>query len=787
MSALRQTLRRFSRSPGFALAIVVTIALGTGVNATIFSMVESILLRPLPFHAPDRLVRLRGTVPERGVVPWISPLDLQDIRDLDGVFADVGGVKTDALTVVGMENAAARVGTAFVTPGFLPALDVGPVAGRSFVETDFRGVPAVALISEAAARRRFGDLTRALGAGLSVEGQPITIVGVLPDRADLFGNGSELWLPLVTDEGRGSRSLIAIARLAGGVTVDESSAALDVLAKRLARAYPESNEERGLVVTPLQESIVADHRKLLVMLQLAALAVLLVASANAGAIAFTRFASRRRELAVRGSLGASRARIVRSLLAELSILGIVGGLMGLGIGMAATRAIVAWSPFDLPRRADVRIDPTVVVVMIGVAIAAALLAGIGPALRLTRRGASLVLREGGGAIGIGRERHLNREIAVAVTIAISVALVGSATSLGRSLGKLLATDTGFSRQRIATFDVRLPESGWEEAARREDYYARMLVRLASLPGVDHAGAISMIPFGGENLCADVAIVGAPRQPDCSELRFVSRDLFATLGIALVAGRGFDRNDTRDSRPVAIVNRAFAERFSRVAIGRELEWNDRRWTIVGIVGDVRVRGFDEDSGQQIYLSMEQVTPPFMAFAIRSTPGSEVSLATLRREAETVDAGVVVDEFATVDRLLSRSVAAPRFRSAVVGAIAALALALTMIGLYGALAVLVRDRTREIALRVALGATAADVRRLVLFRGGRIAAYGITAGFALLAGANRLIQNWLFDVSAIDPGTVVVTVALILTAVALACLAPVHRAVRVDPALALKGLE
>jgi predicted permease len=803
---LRFAARVLRRQPGFTAVVLVTLMLGIGANTAIFTVVDAALLRPLPYHQPDRLVHLwethHGDVDDRSEASYP---DFVDWRAQSRAFSALEGYDETNLTVATDVGEPLMLDGVRVTPGFFTMLGVRPILGRAFVADDAvpSGAPIVVL-SHAYWQRQLGGDAHVIGRSLTLDRRRYTVVGVLPPNFHFAPvEDAEFWLPLESASPRIAQRynhwLNVVARLAPGATHEGVRSDLSAVMRRLAAQYPETNSGRDVVVVPLRDEIVGPVRATLLVLFGAVGCVLLIACVNVAGLMLARSAARDREIAVRAALGADRARIIRQLLAESALLALAGGVLGAATAHLGVRLILATLPSEItsgmPYLQDLRVDRVVIAYAAALAVAAGLLSGLVPALFVSRPSAAELLRRGGRG-GSGGARPRVRGTLVVAQIALTMVLLVGASLMMRSLTQLLRTDAGFDADNVLTGRIALSGTGYESAERQRQFFETLVGRVRTLPDVRAAGAVRQLPLAGGGTNTFRA-EGRP-EPDAASrpeatMRGVAGDYFRAMGIQVVAGRVFMSADRANTQPVLVVSAGLARRMFTAeasAVGQRLRFYafpDSAWTIVGVVGDVKTGRLDADAPPTIYYTHLQGAENRMTIVVR-TVGDPTAIATaLRREAHTLDPNVAVYDVQTMEQQVARSpaVSARRLPLHVVTAFAAAALLLAVVGIYGLIAYTVSQRTQELGIRIALGAGRRDILTLVVREGAVLAALGVSAGLVVALWAARMLGSLLYGVGTADPPTYIV-VALLLGAVSLAAsYVPARRAARVDPMIALKA--
>ena len=799
---VRYGLRLVARQPGFSLVVAATLALGIGANVGMFTVVNSVLLRPLPYEDPDQLVWMYGSFALNDSAA-ISPPDFLDYRDRNRVFSSMGAmvIGTDSVSLSGPAGPE-RIGAGRVSAGLLATLGVEPVLGRGFRPEEERiGAPAAAVIGYALWRDRFGLDPAILGRAVPVDGRPTTIVGVMPagfglpyDSGIGMASEADLWVPIAFGAPETSvrrfHFLRAVGRLAPGVSLQQAQAGLDVIARQLEASYPE-NESWKLRLVPLHEHVVGPVRSLLLILQGVVVVVLLVACGNVTSLLLARAEGRESEVAVRGALGASRGRVLRQLLTESLVLSGIGAVLGLALAYWLVRAFLLVAPASLPRVEELRPDLAVLLFTLAITVLTTLLCGLVPAWRLSKGGFRQAIK-GVGRGAAGSRRGRLQRVLLAGQVAASVVLLIAAGLLVRSLWRMQSVPLGFDAGRVITGRVVLPAAIYDRDEKIHAFFASMVDRLRSEPGVERVAAASILPLSGGNDTA-VHVEGRPpssdREKRYAQVRSVLGDYFEALGIPIVAGRPFDDRDPQSARRSVVVNGRMAAEFFGAdnPVGRRLVVDlgtPVSLEVVGVAGDVREWGPASPAPSVMYISAYADSRPAMSVAVR-TAGEPSGLAgAIRRAARELDKDLAVARIEPMTRTLASRMAAPRLRTLLLASFAGVALLLTVVGLYGSLAYSVARRRREIGVRLALGADPRGVRRLVFRQGAVLLSAGLALGISVALGATRLLGSLLFEVRPRDPA-VFLAVALSLAAVGLVAVSiPAARATRVDPVRALR---
>jgi putative ABC transport system permease protein len=796
---IRFGLRGLRSRPGFTVTVLLTLALGVGANAAIFSVVDSVLLRPLPFAQPERLVHLwetyHSSVDSRSEASYPDYLDW---RARTKTLSELAGYQGGGFLFGGSQPA--TITGAKSTANFFDVLGVRPIVGRTFAPgEDDVGAAKVVLLSYGFWQRQFGGDRAVVGRSVTLDGAAATIIGVLPESFRFARQGgAEIWVPIdrgkIAREQRGNHWLNIVARLQPGVTAAAAARDMTSIMRDLAKIYPVSNAGRAVLVVPLHEELVGSVRPILLLLYSAVVVVLLVACVNVANLLLIRGADRQREIAVRVALGAGKARLVRQLLTESLLLAICGGLLGLAVAQAGVRALVGLIPAQqirgIPQLTTVGLDPRIVTYALLLSVLAGLGFGIIPALRMTKPALHDALKNAGrGAIG-GASRL--RDSLVVGEIALTVILLSGALLFGRSLVRLLAIDPGFRAEHVVTTNVVLPRTRYQTEASQFDFFRRFTDRLRETPGVQSVGLTTKLPLDfGNSTGFYIASqpVPAPGQMPNASYREVSTDYFQTMGIPVTRGRTFGAGDDPTVPKVAVINREFAAEYfkDQEPIGQMLTTGPDSLHIVGVVGDVTIGNLEDKIPPTLYLAFAQNSEPVMAVVVRTTAPVDVASRSIRETLTSLDPTAAMSQVMPMDDLItaSASVFMRRFPLFLVGAFALTALLLAIVGIYGVVSYSVAQRTREMGIRMALGAEPKTLVTLVMRHGGAMAAAGIVVGVLGALALGRFAERMLYGVRSSDPLTYV-SVAVVLAAVAVgATIIPARRATRVDPALALRS--
>ena len=799
---LRYTARSLRHSRGFALAAVAVIAIGVGANTAAFSVADFVLLRPLPFPEPNTLIRLCWGPRSGGgwgCMNQLSPANYRDYKTMTSSFEVLGAFSGNAVNLVGAGEPRRLTLTA-VTSEVLPLLGVSPVLGRLFDTTRADGAnDRQIVLSYGLWQSQFSSDQAVLGRSVNLNGDPYEVIGVMPPGFHFPTRETQGWTHLVLREedyaNRDDNYLEAVGRLKPGVSMDEARADLGVVAERLARDYPEVNGDAGFTFFSLRDNVTPRYRLILLGLCGASLCILLLTCANLANLLLARAGARERELAVRAALGAGKERLVRQMVTESISLALLGGIAGVALAAAAVPLLSLLVPDTLPVAGQPRLDLRVLAAAAGFATLTGLGFGLLPALRVGGRTGFQALREGARSGG-GRKQRL-RHALVALEVAMSVLLLVSSGLLIRAVWRVQSVDPGFAPDGVSTLRTALPRPKYDLTQRRLQFYNRVLTDVRALPGVQSAAYISGLPMVMTGRIAGIVVPGREESPtfrsDIASIRFVTPQYFRTMGIPVLRGRDVEDGDLRGRGPVAVISESFAKQYwpGADAIGRTFKARDEIRTVVGIVGDVKVRGLERTNEPQLYVPAGQVADTAFAnddpkeLVIRYSGGTDALIPAVRRIVRAADPEQPISDVRTLENVVAGETATRRAQLRVLGALAAIALLLSGVGVYGLLAYSVAQRSREIGIRMALGGQPAGVARMVVSQGMTLAALGIIPGVAAAYMVARAMRALLFGIAPADPVTVMVAVGLVLLMTLAGSFLPALRAVRVSPMLALKA--
>ncbi len=795
----RYGLRMLLKRPGFTAVAIITLALGIGANTAIFSVLNAVLLRPLPFKDPDRLVMVWETNAKYDIRTGVtSYAAFRDWKEQNQVFESMVASAGQSFNLTA-DDEPERVSGMRVSPEVFEFTGTKPVLGRGFLQEEEQpGRNRVVLLGHALWQRRFGSDPRVVGKPIILNAESYTVIGVLPPDF-LTPSGwimarVDVLVPLVVSSERTSYYITVMARLKPGVTLAQAQSNMESIAAGLAEQYPDTNRGRGVNLVPAHEQVVGKTRGALMIFFGVVVFVLLIACVNVANLALARATSRQKEIAVRSALGASRSRLVRQLLTESIILAVAGGGAGLLLTMWGIDSLVAIIPDTVPRAKEINIDGRVLGFTLVVSLLAGLVFGLVPALQASKPNLNEALKEGGRSGWLGGGRNRIGSLLLVSEVALSLVLLIGAGLMIKSFIRLLNVAPGFDRQNTLTMLIALPRQKYGQSEQQRAFFQQLLERVGALPGVEAAGAVNSLPLSQSQEGRYFAVEGDTRNVDEVDpgagYRTVSPGYFRAMGIPLLTGRSFTERDAQGAPGAVIINQEMARRFFYDAdpLGKRIKFStreDARWSeVVGVVGDVRHHALDQERNSEIYASYLQRPSGGMYLVARTASDSSGIASAIRDEVRAIDKDQPIDDINTMEQRLSASVAPRRFPMVLLSIFAAVALALASAGIYGVMSYSVTQRTHEIGVRMALGAQPADVLRLVVGQGVLLASIGVGAGLVSAVALTRLMSSLLFGVSPTDPVTFA-AVSVLLAGVALgACFIPARRAAKVDPMVALR---
>ena len=799
---IRFGLRLMAKKPGFTFVGVLALALGIGANTAIFSVVNAVLLSPLPYQQSERLVWIWETNPTSDIKtePASMP-NFNDWRTQNQSFEEMAAFGNSAFTLTSSESEPERIGVTYTTANFFPLLGIKPFIGRSFSDEEHaQGKNRVVMLSYGLWQRRFGGNPKVAGQSITLNGNPYQIVGVLPqgfkNPVPAERNAAELWIPLslnLDPNLRRSDFLSVVARLKPNVTLEQARAEMSTISSRLEQQYPGTNAGWGTIVLPLQERLIGDVRPTMWVLVGVVGFLLLIACANVANLLLARSAARQQEIAVRRALGAGRARLIRQFLTESVMFALAGGVLGSLLAMWGVEFLVRLSPGNIPRLSEVRISWQVLLFTFGISILTGVIFGLIPALHATNPNLTESLKEGGRSSTEGLRGARLRNALVVAEIAIALVMLVGAGLMIKSFIRLQGVDPGFKPERILAVDLALPAAKYKEAPQQTAFWEQLLGRVSQLPTVERTAAVSSIPLSGGDVLGFV-IEGRPDPPPNQVIdaqhRTVTPAYFETMGIVLIRGSGFAEQHNAAQPAVTIINEAMARKYwpGEDPIGKRINLgNPERspWrTIIGVVKDIRQTALDEEPYPQMYSAYAQFPSRAMTLVARTSSDPSSLVQSIRSELAVMDKDQPLYNVRTMEQVMSDSIARQRFSMLLIAIFAAVGLLLASVGIYGVMSYTVTQRTHEIGVRMALGASARDVLKMVVRQGMMLALVGTGLGLVAAFLLTRLISRLLFSVSATDPLTYVLISLLLIFTALLACWIPARRATRVDPMVALR---
>lgn len=792
---LRYAVRGLRKSAAFSAVAVITLALGIGANTAMFSIIDEVLLRPLPYRDSDNLVQIYETDTSHGNTRGVvSPYNFADWQKQASVFQGMAAYGFDSFSYH-TGSVAERMSGVMVTPEFFRVLGVAPALGRDFEPgEDAPGKPHAAILSYGAWLRRFGADRDIVGRTMAINGAPYTVIGIMPSSFSGFPSPStEIWaLPayVLANVGRGHHGLFAIARLGSGASLQQAQSQMDTIAQRLAKDYPNTNASSGIRLTRLRDEIVGPARSMMMLLGVAVGIVLLITCANLASLLLGRVMSREREIAIRMALGASRARLAMQVLTESVLLAVMGGTIGVAVAYWAVPTLIAAFGRFIPRSQTIAVNAPVLLFSALVTILCGVVFGVAPAFA----GSSLELYNAASqrvpaATTVRTGRFSLRRALVVVEVGLALALMIAAGVLCKSMWLLYRVNPGFNSDSLMTFRIQAPTAQYPTATQRVQLFENIVNRLAGLAGVRSVGAVSDLPFSGSRSSGsfEVANLTYNGPSMVADHRSVSSDYFRTMGIRLLSGRTFTVADNADRPLVAIVNEALVRKYlpDRNPLDQDLIENEKKYRIVGVIGDLKHDDLTAPDFPEMYMPLGQRDPPPWTFIAVKYQGSVATLSSeIRRAVSEVAPDQPIYSVQTMNERLANWFAPRRFSATILGLFTGLAIILAAVGIYGVIGYFVTQRTHEFGVRMALGATAGNVLKLVLQQAGTLTGAAIVGGIVVSLAVNRLLSSMLFGVTAADPiagSAAVLTLALVAF---FASYLPARRATRVDPVVALR---
>ncbi|HEY8186781.1 MAG TPA: ABC transporter permease [Pyrinomonadaceae bacterium] len=805
---IRYGIRSLLKTPAFTAIAIVTLALGIGANTAMFSVINAVLLRPLPYNQPDRLVTIWEESPQRGLYEMpISLANMRDWIDQNHTFDQISAYTFTNLNLTGAGEPA-RLSAVRTSANLFPLVGATPLLGRVFLpEEDREGANRVVILSHGVWQSHFGSDSAILGKSLTLNNQSYTVVGVMPASFQFpvgFGylgrvlnEPTDLYVPLAPtskETVRGSYSFFALGRLKPGMTITQARADMTAIESRLEQQYPDGNSGVGISLVATQEQTVKTIRPALLVLLGAVAFLLLIACANIANLLLARAASRQKEIAIRTALGASRLSVLRLLLTESLMLSLAGGGLGLLLAVWGTNALIALAPENIPRIDEVGFDARVFGFTLAVSLVTGLLFGLIPTFHSSKPDLNEALKESSrGSLGSATGKRL-RGALVSIEVALSLVLLIGAGLMIKSFVRLQQMDLGFNPDQVLTVNLSVSSSRYPEDRQQVAFFQEALARLQSVPGVQSAAATTGLPLTLNLSGSDFRIEGRPEPEAGKEMiintRSVSPGYFKTLGISLIKGRDFSDRDKSDAPAAAIINNDLARIYfpGEDPIGKRITFDDgQSWmSIVGIIGDVKQLGLDSNAKPEVYFPYLQVTSPRMSIVVRTTTSNPLSLiAAMKSQMQTIDKDLPLDNAKTMQQLLAESTSGRRFNMLLLAVFAGVALVLAIVGIYGVMSYAVSQRTQEIGIRMALGARSFDVLKLVVKNGMSLALIGVAIGLAGSFALTRLLASLLFQVTPTDRTTFAGVAVCLIVVAFLACFIPARRATKVDPLVALRN--
>jgi putative ABC transport system permease protein len=795
---IRFSLRTLRKRPAFAAIVIATLALGIGANTAIFSVVNGVLLQPLPYPNSDRLVALRDSNPTKQPDSQVAPGNFIEWQKQTKAFSALEAYRTVSYNFTG-EGTPERLLAGRVSVGMFKLLGAQPIVGRDFLaEEDQPGHDKAVLIGEGLWRRRFGSDYSVVGKTIRLSGEDFTVVGVMPGAFRLPDQRErELWTPIAFSESEKSlhhaHYIDVIGRLKSDASVEHARADLDTIATRLAQEHPEANSGWTVSVTPLLDFVVGDAKMILWIVFSAVGLVLLIACANVMNLSLARAVTRQREMAIRAALGAGRIRIVRQLVTESVIIALIGGVVAWPLASWGLKTLLALSPPDLPRISGVSVDSHALLFTLGITLLTGIIFGLAPASELLKRDPNTSLKETGSEPNRGGSQRRIGNFLIVSEVAIALVLLIGGGLLLRTVWRLQNIDPGFDYHNALAVTLQLPEKKYSDNQMVADFSEQLLQKTSTLPGVEAVGMARILPII-HDLPTGFYIEGRPREPDNqlpqTNYSSVSPDYFKAMGIPMKSGRPFDDRDNSKSPRVAIVSESFAKQFfpGESPVGKRINVTTGQEAfreIVGVVGDVKQNGLNRETLPHTYEPFAQAPSQFMTMVVRTSIDPNSLVPSIRSQVFEIDHELPLQSFRTLDRVIANSIARQRFTSAVLAVFAAVALLMAIAGLYGVISYAVSQRTHELGIRIALGAQVPDVLRLVLKQGMTFVLIGEALGLLGAFALTRLLSGLLFEVTPTDALTFGGVTVLLSSVAFLACYIPARRATRVDPLIALRN--
>ena len=804
---IRYAFRMLLKRPGFTLIVILTLALGIGANTTIFSAINAVLLNPLPYKNPERLMVVWETNKQLGPEMWdrneAAIGNFLDWRSRNQIFEQLGALFDTNMNLTGIGEPQ-RIESCVVTANFFQVLGVQPMLGRSFPpESETPGSAFTVIISHDLWQRQFGSDPSVVNKSVTLNGHQVAVIGVMPPGFELQFPTSkhvDMWVPMIIDAGdpnyhdRSENFLYTLGRLKPGVSQEQAQAEMSLIANQLQQQYPESNAEKGVRVVALQKQVVGNVESYLYMLFAAVGFLLLIACANVAGLLLARVTARHREVAIRIAVGASRWRLIRQLLTESIILSILSGLLGLLLAYGGVKLLVALTPSEVPRLHEIGLHVPVFLWTLTISIATGVLFGLAPALQASSPDVNTALKESSGRNPGSFQGSGLRNLLVVSEVAVVLLLLVGAGLMTRSFFRLRQVDPGFDATNVISMNIALPTSKYRQQ-QTNVFYDQLIERVRNLPGVKSVGGINPLPLSNNNISSRFVVEGAPFVPLANRpyagVRVVTPDYFQTMSIRHLKGRLFTDQDRDNTPNVIVVNEALASRYwpNQDAVGKRLSFGEdpgkQVWLeIVGVVGNVKHKALEIEVMPEVYIPYRQDPSNFMSLVVRTTSDAASMVPAIRKQVLSVDKDQPVADIMTMEQRVAKSVASSRFVMLLLSSFSILALGLAAVGIYGVMAYVVTQRTQEIGVRIALGAQKRDVLKLVVGKGMALAIIGTAIGLVASLVLTRLMRSLLFGVTPTDWRTFVIASMVLLGVALLACYIPARRATKLDPLVALR---
>ena len=802
---LRVAFRMLRKKPAFAIAALLNLALGIGVNTAIFSVVNAVLLQPLPYTEPNQLVFIWDTARDKAeklTYPVSSP-NFRDWQENNNVFASMSAYSFDYFNLVGQDKPE-RLFAAYVSPNFLTTLGVTPALGRSFSSSEEQSSEVI--VSNSLWKRRFASNAQLVGQPLTINGRAYTVIGVLPPEFQIPRQVSlgvvamddvDLLVPISvlasTEPGtvneRGRHFLTAVGRVKPGIGIEQAGSAMTAIASGLAQRYPEANANFTVHLVPVHEQITGSIRPALLLLLGAVGLVLLIACSNVANLLLARYAGRQKEFAIRAALGARAGRLLQQLFTESLLLGLIGGGLGLLLAVAATRALVASNLSDIPRILETGVDARVLGFTLLISLLTSVLFALAPTLQYIRPNLNKTLKDGERSASTAPLSRRLRSVLVVTEMALALMLLVGAGLLIRSFSRILAVDMGFNPRNVLTAEMFLPPDKYSTPAQFISFHSSLMERLKNEAGVESAATVNILPLKGTR-AVSIGVEGQPEPPPGQEVlisqRIVSPAYFNAMAIPLRQGRVFTEHDTADSPPVVVISQSLAQKFwgQENVVGKRVTMGPKASEIVGVVGDVKEASVEDATNPEVYLPYRQYPWPVFTLVLRSSGDPKNLLGFIQRDVATIDKDQPIGKSAPMEEVLAEKLAQRRLNVLLLGVFGGVALLLALVGIYGVISYTVTQRKHELGLRMALGAQPHHILKLIVGQGMTLALIGIGIGLAGAFILSRYLTSMVYEISVTDPVTFVGSALLLVLAAFIACYLPARKALKVYPMDALR---